>query len=182
VANNKLKLTSLASLGGLGLQLNLVFGGRQEIRMTCPRFRRTLAYSGMLSLTACIQIGGTQERRLVDLNAGSREVRLHIAQQYVNDGQLAALRAAARAKFPSLTDADLTTLRLAWQLMALGDGEHVMVEVTFMPPGKNVDAKAVADYVAGLVKNDLRPKLEGVSAFLCPGAPPNKQMQRTRQG
>jgi hypothetical protein len=117
----------------------------------------TILLAGMV--VACIRIGGTQERRLVDLNDGPLAVRLQVAQEYVTAAQLSRLRSAARAHFPHLTDRDLGSLELAWQTMKLADSQHVMVVVTFMPDSKAVDAKAVADYVAQLVLADVGPKL-----------------------
>jgi hypothetical protein len=110
--------------------------------------------------TACIRIGGTQQRRLVNLNDGPMALRLRVAQEYANQQQLGLLRASAKAQFPNLTDQDLATLNLAWQHAVLADGEHVMLEVTFMPESTGVDASAVADYVASRILDDVRPKFQ----------------------
>jgi hypothetical protein len=113
------------------------------------------------AMIACIRIGGTQERRLVDLNDGTLALRLRVAQEYATSAQLEQLRSIAKARFPNLTERDLATLGLGWQDITLGDGEHVMLVVTFMPESKGVDAKAVADYVAQHVLQDVGPKLKG---------------------
>jgi len=112
-----------------------------------------------MAVGCSINIGGTQERRLVDLNDGPLEKRLQIAQSYVSGRQLGVLRSNARKQFPALTESDLATLDLGWQRAILQDGDHVMVVVTFMPQAKGIDAKAVADYVAKQVQEDLRAKV-----------------------
>jgi len=136
------------------------------IRWRASATRRAVVSWALLGAAGCVvQMGGTQERRLVDLNDGTIERRLQIAQEYVHDQQLGVLRASARKQFPNLTDGDLATLGLRWQRAVMGDGEHVMVEVTFMPQSKGVDAKAVADFVAGRVRDDIRAKLQRVSEY-----------------
>ena len=65
----------------------------------------------------------------------------------------------AKAQFPNLTEPDLEALNLGWQVMALQDGQHVMLEITFMPKQAGVDAKVVADYIAESVRRDIRAML-----------------------
>jgi hypothetical protein len=117
-----------------------------------------------IAVVACIRIGGTQERRLVDLNDGSPEVCLRVAQEYATTAQLERLRASAKAQFPKLTDRDLATLGLRWQVMSLQDGRHTMIEVTIMPESQGADGKAVADFLAKQVLDDVRPKLTDAGA------------------
>jgi len=164
--------------------LSPVFGGRRVLTVIPAR----AAYRGfgalmMAAITGCISIGGTQERRLIDLNDGPLDRRLQVAQEYVNEKQLTLLRASARKQFPHLTDRDIATLGLTWQRLLAGDGEHVMVVVTFMPESKDVDAKAVADYIGDQVRDELRPRMrrETSHSFLM-AAPPNDEMQRTSHG
>ena len=114
----------------------------------------------IVATIACIRVGATQERRLVNLTDGPLALRLQVAQEYATQQQLDLLRAGAKAEFPILSDRDLATLGLAWQRAVLADGEHVMLEVTFMPESAGVDASRVADYVARRVIEDVRPKLQ----------------------
>ena len=113
----------------------------------------------LYAVLACVRIGGTQERRLVTFDGIPTAVGLTMAQECVTNDRLAAIRAAAKNKFPALTDADLATLGLKWQRMTSADGEHVMIEITFMPNNSGADAKAVADYVGEQVRRDIRAKL-----------------------
>jgi hypothetical protein len=115
--------------------------------------------AALLCALGCVRIGGTQERRLVTLDGIPKDQGLRLAQEYATTGHLASLRAAAKTKYPQLTDADVASLDLGWQRMSLGDGEHVMIELTFMPSGADTDAKAVADYLAEQVRRDVRAQL-----------------------
>jgi hypothetical protein len=126
--------------------------------MTRPTALETLAGTVLLAC-ACIQIGGTQERRLVTLDGIPKDTATTLAQGYATGPQLDRLRQAAKAKFPGLTDADLQSLTLRRLLMAMQDGQHVMLEVTFMPKQAGVDARAVADYIGETVRKDVRAML-----------------------
>ncbi len=163
-------------------QVISVFGGRKWFTVIPARAaNRGFSPLMMLAITGCVSIGGTQERRLIDLNDGPMDRRLQVAQEYVNDQRLTLLRASARKQFPNLTDRDLATLGLTWQRLLAGDGEHVMVVVTFMPESKDVDAKAVADYIGNQVRDELRPRMRRETSHVIPmrTAPPNDRMQLT---
>jgi hypothetical protein len=85
-------------------------------------------------ISACsVQLGGTQERRLLTFDGIPATTATKLAQGYATAQQLALLRELAKAQFPSLTEPDLEALNLGWQVMALQDGQHVMLEITFMP-------------------------------------------------
>jgi hypothetical protein len=139
-----------------------------------------------LGMSACsIQLGGTQERRIIDLNAGPAAARLNVAQQYATAEQLGVLRSLARKQFPGLTDADIATLGLAWQKGVFADGEHVMLVVTFMPSTKSIDAAAVADFIANKVRDDVKAHLQQTpsgAVTLAEPVPSNDKMQLTSHG
>ena len=139
---------------------------------------------GLLCALACVRVGGTQERRLVSLDGIPPERALRLAQEYATTDQLASLRTIAKTKYPHLTDADLATLGLRWQRMSLADGEHVMIELTFMPSSPGADAKAVADYLGDQVRRAIRAKLvkNDVSELRGHKAPSNNKMQLTSGG
>ena len=144
--------------------------------------RGSLVVSGaLLCALACVRIGGTQERRLITLDGIPKDRGLKLAQEYATPDQLASLRANAKTKYPHLTDADLATLGLRWQRMSLADGEHIMIELTFMPNSAGIDAKAVADYLAERVRRDIRAKLVKERWFaLTSKAPSNNALQLTK--
>jgi hypothetical protein len=118
-----------------------------------------LVAAALLSVGCSVQLGGTQERRLVTFDGIANDRATKLAQGYATSEQLAKLRQAAKGQFPKLTDADLQSMGLRWQVMALQDGQHVMLEVTFMPKQSGVDAKAVADYLEDVVRRDIRAML-----------------------
>jgi len=122
------------------------------------------SFASIVLAASCVHVGGTQERRLIDLNDGPPSIALPIAQEFATQQELDRLRARAKARFPGLAPADLEGLQLGWQEAVLGDGKHVMLEITFVPASDGVNAKAVADYVALEVRDAVLPRLKAAVA------------------
>jgi hypothetical protein len=157
-ANKQLQRTKRGSVGAS--PLNCVFGGPTSMESDLrgerlPRVVLTL----VVVLCSCVRIGGTQERRILDLGTGDIAAKVQIVKAYVSEEQLQSLRTRARAKYPALSDRDIATIGLQWQRGVFADGEHVMIVVTFMPDGKEDIAAGVADYLLDTVGNDLRERV-----------------------
>lgn len=112
---------------------------------------------------ACLRVG-TQERRLIVLNAGTQEQRIRSAQEYATKQRLVLLRADVRKSFPDVNDLDLQGLELSWQVLGNGAGGEVVISVLFTAGRPEIDAKSIADYAATKVRGDvlteLRPTLK----------------------
>jgi hypothetical protein len=102
----------------------------------------------------CLSIG-TQEKRLVQVQADSINAALESARKYAAPENLAELRRQVKSRFPTLSEDDLLRIDLGWQLLSIGREQSAHVVVTFVPRNTAVPAKSIADYAAELVRADL---------------------------
>jgi hypothetical protein len=128
--------------------------GKQGEAITRTDRGRPFALAALVLMLGCVSLG-TEERRLVLVNAEATADALGRARDYAAAQNVSKLRHEAKARFPSLSDDDLAGIALGWQLLERGPERQVFVVVSFVPKGGNVPAKDVADYLGKRVQAEL---------------------------